>query len=249
MRTFYKILFIGFVSSLLFTNCKKENDISNYDYGYNYLPDDSGHYVIYKVDSTIYNDFDNSRRYSTIYLKEKIGEQFLDNLNRISKRIWRYYSDSIPINPNNWEAYSSEYIVKSTLTAERVVDNLRYIIMVFPNDINEKWLGNKYITIPPPYILDSTNYYLSDWKYTIKERDKYYNNGSMIFDSTLFISQIQDSSAIFKTFSTEKYARNVGLVYKELWIVTGEINIGAPWQDRAQKGFILKQNAIAYGKE
>lgn len=236
-----------FFAAIFFYSCKKETDMSNYDYGYNYLPDDSGHYVIYQIDSTIYNDFDNSRRFSTIYLKEKIGEQFYDNLNRLSKRIWRYYADSA----TNFttEAFNSDYMVKTNLVAERVTDNLRYIIMPFPNDVNEKWLGNKYIIIPPPYILDSTNYYLSDWKYTIKERDKYYNNGTLIFDSTLLISQIQDSSAIFKTFSTEKYARNVGLVYKELWIVTGQINIGAPWQDRAQKGFILHQKAIAYGKE
>lgn len=241
--------FILIISTLIiFTiSCKKnQTDTIDYDYGYNYFPDDSGHYIIYKVDSVLYNDFNKTVVYRTIYLKEKIGEQFLDNLGRKSKKILRYYSDSLY---NEWELYNVEYFVKTTQYLERVEENLRYIKLVFPNDKNLKWLGNRYITIPPPFILDSTNYYLNDWKYTIKERDKYYDNGFKIFDSTLMVTQIQDSTAIFKTYSVEKFARNIGLVYKEFWMVTGEINIGSPWEDRAEKGFILRQYAIDYGKE
>lgn len=230
----------------MLTGCKKETYTSDYDYGYNYVPDDSGSYVIYRVDSVLYNDFDNSRRYSTVYLKEKIGEQFTDNLGRTAKKILRYYSDTMT---TEWELFNVDYLIKTDLVAERVEDNLRYIKMVFPNDVNKKWLGNKLITAPPPYIIDTSNYYLNDWKYTIKNRDLYYDNGIKIFDSTLLVSQIQDSSAITKTYSVERYARSVGLVYRELWIVVGQINIGAPWEDRAEKGFILRQYAIDYGKE
>lgn len=246
MKYIYTITVITVIVSSLLISCKKETDSSDYDYGYNYLPDDSGSFVIYRVDSVLYDDFNNTRRYSSIYLKEKIGEQFKDNLGRTAKKILRYYSDSLPA---KWELFNVNYLVKSSLTAERVEDNLRYIKMVFPNDVNEKWLGNKLITSPPPYILDTSNYYVTDWKYTIKNRDKYYDNGIKIFDSTLLISQIQDSSAITKTYSVERYARSVGLVYREFWIVTGQINIGSPWEDRAQKGFILRQYAIDYGKE
>jgi hypothetical protein len=246
LKHIYSIFVACIVSISILQSCKKETDISDYDIGYNYLPDDSGSFVIYKVDSVIYNDFDNSRRYSTIYLKEKIGEQFTDNLGRTAKKILRYYSDTMT---TEWELHNVDYLIKTQLVAERVEDNLRYIKLVFPNDVNKKWLGNKLITIPPPYIIDTSNYFLNDWKYTIKNRDAYYDNGTLIFDSTLLVSQIQDSSAITKTYSIERFARSVGLVYKELWIVAGQINIGAPWEDRAEKGFILRQYAIDYGKE
>ena len=246
MKHIYSIIVLFVVVFSFLISCKKETDSSDYDYGYNYLPDDSGTFVIYKVDSVIYNDFDNSRRYSSIYLKEKIGEQFTDNLGRTAKKILRYYSDTLP---TQWELFIVNYMVKTALTAERVEDNLRYLKMVFPNDVNEKWLGNKYLNAPPPFIIDTSNYFVNDWKYTIKDRDKYYDSGIRIFDSTLLISQIQDSSAITKTYSIEKYARSIGLVYKEFWIVVGQINIGAPWEDRAEKGFILRQYAIDYGKE
>ena len=150
MKHIYSIIVFFVILVSVLTGCKKETDISDYDYGYNYLPDDSGRFVIYKVDSVIYNDFDNSRRYSTIYLKEKIGEQFTDNLGRTAKKILRYYSDTLT---TQWELFNVDYLVKTDLVAERVEDNLRYIKMVFPNDVNKKWLGNKLITAPPPYII------------------------------------------------------------------------------------------------
>ena len=83
---YYAIISILLIS-LLITSCKKEETYtSNYDYGYSYFPDDSGCYVIYKVDSVLYNDFDRSMKYTTIYLKEKIGAQFLDNMGRTAKK-------------------------------------------------------------------------------------------------------------------------------------------------------------------
>jgi hypothetical protein len=85
--------------------------------------------------------------------------------------------------------------------------------------------------------------------YTIQDKDLRYDNSFKTFDSTLTVFHIYDSSAINKTYSLEKYARNVGLVYKEFWVVTGQHDIGLPWEQRAEKGFILRQYAIGYGKE
>lgn len=242
---------------IIFTiSCKKnQTDTIDYDYGYNYFPDDSGHYIIYKVDSVLYNDFNKTVVYRTIYLKEKIGEQFLDNMNRSAKKILRYYSDTLATDTIStlWELYSVDYLIKTQILAERVTDNMRFIPIVFPNDVSTKWLGNRLITIPPPYILDKLNYFLKDWKYTILNRNKYYNNGVQIFDSTLLISQIRDSSAITKTYSIEQYARNAGLVYKEMWMLSSQdtlkIKLNFPWEQRADKGFIIRQYAIKYGKE
>jgi len=248
-------LIVIFVITVSVFACKKETLQSNYDYGYNYLPDDSGHFVLYEVDSVLYNDFDNTVRYSTIYLKEKIGEQFIDNLGRNAKKILRYYSDTLSVDTisTTWEISNVDYLVKTSTLVERVEDNLRYIKLVFPNDINKKWLGNRLIAVPPPYILDTTNYYLNDWKYTVKNRDKYYDNGIRIFDSTLYVSQIQDSSAITKTYSVERYARSIGLVYREMWLLTTQdpvkISLQLPWEQRADKGFIIRQYAIGYGKD
>ncbi|HRG36137.1 MAG TPA: hypothetical protein PK355_07610 [Chitinophagales bacterium] len=142
-------IFLFFCFTLIaIISCKKETDVSKYDIGYDYFPNEYGNFVIYKVDSVLFNDFDNSRRYNTVYLKEKIGEQFVDNLGRTANKILRYYADSLT---TNWEIFNVDYLVKTNLVAERVEDNLRYIKMVFPNDVGLKWLGNKFITVPRPF--------------------------------------------------------------------------------------------------
>lgn len=228
------------------SSCKKETDTVNLDFGYNYFPDDSGVYVIYKVDSIIYDDFTATKRNSTIYLKETLTEEITDNLGRPARKIERSYAN----NPTSgWSLFNVYYQVKTKKVAERVEENLRYVKLVFPNDNNSSWLGNKYIISPPPYILDGNNYRVGDWKYTVQQKDVSYTNGFQTFDSSLTVFHIYDSSAINKTYSLEKYSRDIGLVYKELWIVTGQTNIGLPWEIRAQKGFILRQYAIDYGKE
>jgi len=251
----HKVSFIAFITAVfcLVNACKKnETDTFDGDYGYSYFPDDSGHFVIYQIDSVIYDDFNGIVRTSTIYLKESIGEQFIDNLGRKAKRIVRSYSN-VDSTIQNWETSNVYYMVRNTLVAERVEENLRYIKMVFPNDDNQKWLGNKYLMSPPPYIIDTSNYSVRDWKFTISRRDREYLINAARYDSTLTITQIQDSSAIYKTFVKEIYARNVGLIYKENWILTSQdtlkIRLQYPWQDRADRGFIIRQHVIDYGKE
>jgi hypothetical protein len=251
----YKVVFIGFFAavSILVFACKKDVTTAfEGDYGYNFFPVDSGSFVIYQIDSVIYDDFNSTVRNSTIFLKEQIGEQFIDNLGRTAKRVIRSYSN-VDSTIQKWETSNVYYIIRNKLVAERVEENLRYVKMVFPNENNINWLGNKYIISAPPYIIDTSNYLVRDWKYTISRRDREYLINASRFDSTLIITQIQDSSAIYKTFAKEVYARNIGMIYKENWIVTSQdtikIRLQYPWQDRADRGFIIRQYAIDYGKE
>lgn len=74
-----KVIYSIFLGILLFSisACKKEYETVNLSVDSNYFPDDSGTYVIYKVDSILYNDFFyNSdpaqyQRSSSYFLKEK----------------------------------------------------------------------------------------------------------------------------------------------------------------------------------
>ena len=119
---------------LWITSCKKEETYtSNYDYGYTYFPDDSRRFVIYKVDSVLYNDFDQLCKIHFNISKEKITDRFLDNMGRTAKKVLCFYSDTISIDTIStiWEQYNTNYIVKTSIVAERVEDNLRYIKWCF----------------------------------------------------------------------------------------------------------------------
>ena len=83
----------------------------------------------------------------------------------------------------------------------------------------------------------------------MKEVNKNYTAGTIDSDSTLTVLQVADSSNVQKVYSVEKYAKNIGLVYKELWRLDAQLVDDQTYVDNAVFGFILRQYAIAYGKE
>jgi len=43
------------------------------------------------------------------------------------------------------------------------------------------------------------------------------------------------------------YAENVGLIYKEYWdLKTQDIQVGVPWEEKAEEGWIIRQKVIDY---
>ena len=252
--------FLFFIIMILaVASCKKETETLSFDLGYNYFPDDSGSFVIYKVDSVLYNNFNPSqlKRYSTYYLKEIINEQFIDNLGRTAKRVERYTTDSIG---KPWRLYNVWYLVKSKTNVEKVEDNIRYIKLTFPIIKNNTWRGNKYVDTKPSFInLRFNSSYSFDWTYNLTGINENYSytdipsNLSLSSDSTLTVLQAADSSLIQKVYSYERYARNIGLVYKEFWRLDAQINPDSiPQQNYENKtvfGFLVRQQAIDFGHE
>src|SRR5256885_175381 len=84
---FSQIIFV--MTVVFFTGCKKDKPATD-DPGYSYFPDDIGHYCIYQVDSTVYDDFHNDTFYYSYQIKEVIESYFIDNQNRNAMRVERY---------------------------------------------------------------------------------------------------------------------------------------------------------------
>lgn len=252
-------LFLVVVFLVAMVSCKKETETVNFDLGYNYFPDDSGSYVIYKVDSILYNNFNpnNLKRYSSYYLKEIVEEQFIDNIGRTAKRLERYTTDSIG---KPWVLWNVWYIVKTKTNVEKVEDNIRYIKLTFPVIKNNTWRGNKYVDTKPSFInLRYNSSYSFNWTYNITGVNENYSytdipsNLSLSSDSTITVLQAADSSFVQKVYSYERYAKNIGLVYKEFWRLDAQINKDSVPQENYENktvfGFLIKQQAIDFGRE
>ncbi|QQR97613.1 MAG: hypothetical protein IPK18_12305 [Sphingobacteriales bacterium] len=236
--------------ALLFS-CKKETETVTFNYEYNLLPLEIGNYIIYKGDSIIYNYFfAQVKRSSSFYLKETIKDTSRDNLNRLRYEIsvqMRYDTTQ------NWGVEKIHYIVPTKTTIERVEDNLRYIKLIFPNQLGTQWNPNKYITQKIPYIFTlDTSLNIINSKAIVTSKDVNYSNSFKSFDSTLTTTNLIDSSAINLYKLTERYAKNIGLVYLERWNVIAKdpnTDQSLPWIDKGRLGFYLKLEAMQYGKE
>ncbi|MGL4599751.1 MAG: hypothetical protein ACRCYO_19650, partial [Bacteroidia bacterium] len=62
--------------------CKKDKPVP--DLGYTYFPDQVGHWAIYEMDSTVYDDFTNDTVHYRYQIRELIESEFTDNQGRRS---------------------------------------------------------------------------------------------------------------------------------------------------------------------
>jgi hypothetical protein len=203
--SFLIIIFIILSSGL--NSCKKDPG-AVVDLGYNYFPEEAGRYVIYNVDSIFYKDnyYPAKKDSFKFQIKEKVQSIFTDNEGRPTMRLERYikyYNPAVPYSAMNWTLRNVWVQNKTARTAEKVEENLRYIKLLFPVDLEKEWNGNAYNT------LEEENY---SYNFIDKER----TIGNIHFDSVLQVDQHNETNLVLQNIHEEKYARNVGLIYKRV---------------------------------
>ena len=219
--------------------CNKTEDFK-INYQYNYYPLETGHYVIYDVDSfTFDNNFDPPR-YDTFHYQKMhvIDSSFIDNSGRENFKLIRYQrSDS----SQAWFIANVWFGVRTETSLELVEDNQRFIKLIFPPSEGTTWNGNNYI-----HTEKADNWYLEGWEYEYNSVNKPGNVNGWQFDSTLTILQQDLETLIEKVYAEEQYAVGVGLIYKQLMAVGKQLNISAPWTE-PESGFILTMTIREYG--
>jgi hypothetical protein len=207
MKQIIGVLLFSAILSGAFFSCKKDENPSP-DMGYNYFPDKVGSYTVYNVDSFYYDDFSSPVTIDTFkfQLKEKIQSSYPDNQNRTTLRLERYirnYNPAIPYSSLPWILKDVWAANRTTTTAEKVEENVRYVKLAFPVKEGQTWNGNAQNTNP-------------EWDYTYQFFDQKRTIGGITFDSVLQVNQIVYQDLIQQRHYIEKYARNVGLVYKQV---------------------------------
>lgn len=238
------ILFL-FSAALFFTACKKEIiPADEVELGKDYYPLAIGHYVEYDVDSIIYNDFTKTTDTFKLQFRDEIESEFLDNEGRTSYVIQRYYRQD---STYTWTENKAYYATTTSFKLEIVENNLRFIKLVYPVKLNTRWYGNTYI---PAASNEELKWYDS-WDYKYENVGEPYSNGKLQFGNTLTVNEVDytegeptistDYSAY--TYSKEVYAKNVGLVYRELtrWVYEPNAN-GSKYRN----GFTLIMRATSF---
>jgi len=238
----YALLFIG-----LFLSCESMVEEPSTDLGYEYFPLEVGNTWIYQVDSTIFDTTGMGRVIDTTssFVREQIVEKFIDNTDTEVFRIERSYRAT---EGDAWQVVDVWSAEKTEKQAIRTEENLRYIKMIFPLSENAVWDGN--IFIDQPIIISiagETLEFLKDWTYEVINKDVAEQIGTFAFDEVTTISQVDEENLIEIRFAREKYAKGVGLVFKEMRIMdTQNINADLKWENKAQKGFIMRQTLIEH---
>ena len=241
MRLHYKqynlqISLILLVFAIIDLSCKKDKENISVDIGYDYFPTQKGKFVTYQVDSLFYNDFTSTIDTFQFQIKEIITENFTDLSKRTTQRIERFYRKN---SAEEWVIKDVWFSNRTSNTAEKVEENIRFVKIVFPLKKEVEWNGNRFNN-------------LNEQNYSIIKLNEAFQLGTFNFDSIIYVKQIADSNLIEKKIAYEIYAKQIGLVYKKNLNIRDKnsvINYTLPLELRANSGFDLIYKAIDFGVE
>ena len=212
------------IFSLLWS-CKKD-EIKEETVYTNYYPENLGKSLIYDVveinidaDVNVYDTL----RYE---LKEYFDSTYTDeegNKNIRIERTYRMQGDS------TWDILNIWYVSITPNSIEKTEDNYRYKRLTLPLKLNSKWDGNIYNT-------------KSEEIYEVIKIDESETISSISFNKVCVVLQNDYENLIEKYYSTEKYAENIGLVYRENIDIQEMTPLpGIPYNERIKIGKIYTQ--------
>lgn len=211
--------FLGpFFIIFLFASCKKKTEMLRTDLVQNYYPLEIGKYITYNLDSTVFTNFGQNKTIIHYQAQDRVDAQITDNLGRPAFRIFRYLRSN---SSQPWMPDNTFLAVPTENGIEYVEDNLRFLKLMNPVRQGYSWKGNSFIdTYSPEFGLT----YLADWDYTYDSLNAPLSINSLQFDSTItvlerdeFLGQdpsITTTQYAEKTYSIEKYAKGIGLIYR-----------------------------------
>jgi hypothetical protein len=202
-----KLLYYSLLAILvLFFSCKKDATIAPPDLGYNYYPGKIKSYVIYDVDSIVYHQTKGDTAKYKFQIKEVMDSLITDNQNRPTIKLIRYrknYSKTVPYSAMTW-TLQDVWVANITKTDVEVVEeNIRYTKLAFPAKLVATWNGTAHA--------DTAE---CDYSYTSFDNPLTLNGNP--FSKTLTVLQHLDTNALYYQNYYEQYARNVGLIYKQI---------------------------------
>lgn len=217
MKRFLPILAVLAIMSLY--SCTRSGDDSFYgpDNTRGYYPLTQGHFVLYDVDSTIWNDYDSSETKRHCQVRYTVTDTFHDNQDRLS-----YHVEVLSRTDENAPFKTNDvFFVTPTLTGLEVSqNNLRFLKLVFPVNNTSVWKGNSAIATA-----DQDLVWYADWNYRYSGFGESYNNSRATFGNTVIVDEVDQTlndpatsprTYAERTYAREVYAHGVGLVYREM---------------------------------
>ena len=242
-----KVAAIFCVISLGLSSCYLEDTELPF-IGYEYFPTEIGTYVEYQVDSVWQDDpIGPIGSAEAHYLLKDVNEStFLDEENRPAIRVERYWKQDTQADFTDikdvWHRTRTPEI------AEQNEENVVFIKHNFPVKAGKTWDGNSKNTLQSLQQSYHQNTVPEVWEYVYQNVHEPYTVNGFTFDSTVTVLQLDRPAVLgLNVFAKEVYAKDIGLVHKQLRIYDIQpVTTGNP-ADLDSVGFTFEMVITDYG--
>jgi hypothetical protein len=243
-----------FTLSILLFSCSEETVTEDYDldFGYDYYPLEVGKYLIYKTDSTTFNIGGDGVEVleSSTFVKEEIIGITLDNEGDTTYIIERFKRLSMD---EQWQITDVWTTKVTDLRIERTEENVKLIKMIFPLQEGIDFDATLFVDPTTSFTVAGENLEIyKDWNSEVLTVGTTETIGGNNYNEVATISYANDENLIEKRYALSQYAKGIGLVYREDWILDTQCGgdlAGCEaiiWEEKAEKGYIIKQVLLEY---
>jgi hypothetical protein len=246
-------LFLAVTITVLVISCKKQTGTLNSTELNAFVSLQTGKYIHYRLDSMRFIDFGQRDTVISYQAKDTIEAEITDNLGRKAFRVVRYLRDLNSTDESDYMPSLTYMIIPTEQCIEVLENNLRFQKLRLPVTEGFNWHGNSFLPSTPYSITYefSNDEDIDLWDYTYEGVDQSFEVNDNVYDNTVTILQVADSSNVpiefpdglaYRNYWTETYAKNIGLIYKE--VVMWEYQPPNSGNPGFRSGFGLKMNIL-----
>ncbi|HMR83339.1 MAG TPA: hypothetical protein PKE30_09410 [Niabella sp.] len=217
-----KYLYFLLLTVLLFS-CAEKKEIFETESIADYVPLAIGKSITYRLDSTVFARSGTVIEVHKYQLKHTITGETTDNNGRKTFIIQRHLNNETA--SGSW-AHNGTYFITPYDNKIEVLDNtMRVVTLQAPLKRDFTWKGNSQLPFAPygPLFDMSTGYDMNTWSFVYSDfgnetlEGQTYNNVWTVeqHNETMNIPPTPETRIGTKEVSVEKYAKGIGLVYKD----------------------------------
>ena len=244
MKQYFLILFSVFL--VFFSSCKEKSIAPiNLELEKDFYPLEVDRTWVYLTDSVVFN-----KQLSTVdtlkgFVKETITDKFVTTGDIDLYIIERSFKRSLADQWSVTDIYSASFIDNK---ATRTEENLRFVKLVIPISLGQKWDGNQFFdeSIIVNVGGESIEVY-KNWDSEVTAIESIVNIYGVQYENCTEIILADSENSIEKRYVKEIYSKGVGLISKEMVVLcTQNSDTSIEILDRAEEGFVLSQSLVEY---
>lgn len=223
----------------LCSTCNKAEILLTDPSEYNYYPIKKGYWITYTVDS-VKISFNNPKIDSFVsnyQIKEVLDSSEIDlaGNERWKLSVYRRKDSTQP-----WAFVKLWSLFLRDNALHKIENNEDYVKLVFPLKKGAKWYDRVHYNTELERRISDTIHYEYAWV------NAPYQLSNRSFDSTVRVIHYAYEDLINKDYSEEVYAKNIGMIYRELYQLAKNNTIN-PWT-KPEEGFSIRYQYLDHAK-